>query len=951
MDPISLQNSAVALVNQLTESIDDPRALGFMSPAIYDTAWVSMIQKTVEDQSTWLFPQCFEYILQMQLDDGSWISYASQIDGILNTAASLLSLKRHFTVPLQIGTISQKDLSERIDRGTAALSSLLNSWNVELTVHVGFEILVPALLGYLEAENVTFCFPARSRLFEIRAEKLARFKPEFLYGPIQTTALHSLEAFIGIVDFDQLRHHKTEGSFMASPSSTAAVLMHASEWDQECEEYICHTIQHASGKGSGGVPSAFPSPIFEIGWTLSTLLKAGFDLDPEYLKPVHLACEYLNGALAKNNGIVGFTPYVCCDADDTAKSTLVLSLLQRNVSPDEMLKAFEAEHHFRTYPYERDPSFSANCNVLMALLHTKSPSQYMSQIEKAARFLLKYFRESDLNVRDKWNLSPFYSWMLMSQAIVRYNELCQASHFSPMDRHLQQNLVDLLQRMAIMVLCQQNSTGSWGSRDSKEETAYAVLVLTYAARLELADIRDEDMRRAIHDGCSFLNNNIVSGSEHLWVEKVTYGSEMLSSAYILAALKTAADLPSAEQEHESENSIVLNGVNGHHDSNGYHPAKIEPQFNYIEEIITNEHPINHGNDGIHTNGVDNESITLEIPPITNGIDLETKGNGFEHEKNEDLVSIHTTHVIELCYQSRGWTKVQEDILLGPFDYLESLPGKNIRSQFMQAFNVWLQVPAPHLKIIEKVISMLHTASLLVDDIEDNSVLRRGEPVAHSIFGEAQTFNSGNYIYFLALREVQKLNDPQAVQIYLDALVYLHRGQGMDVFWRDSLICPTESEYLEMVDNKTGALFCLAIELLQLSSPVELDLVPLVRLFGIIFQICDDYHNLKSTSYLQKKGLCEDLTEGKFSFPIIHSIRSNPANRQLMNILKKRSQDQDIKRYAVSYMEGTNTFEYTRQFVSGLNIQASNMIKELEDQGLGTNLEIRKILARMKLHEE
>lgn len=402
MEPISLQNSAVALVNQLTESIDDPRALGFMSPAVYDTAWVSMIQKNVDEQPTWLFPQCFEYMLQMQLEDGSWIAYASQIDGILNTAASLLSLKRHFTAPLQISTITQDNLSERIERATNALSSLLHSWDVDSTVHVGFEILVPALLGYLEAESITFSFPGRSRLFEIRAEKLTRFKPEFLYAPVQTTALHSLEAFIGLIDFDRVRHHKVEGSFMASPSSTAAVLMYASEWDQECEEYIRHAIQYASGKGSGGVPSAFPSPIFEIGWTLSTLLKAGFDLHPDSLKSVHSARKYLNDALVKNNGIVGFTPYVCCDADDTAKSTLVLSLLQQNVSPDEMLKAFEAEHHFRTYPHERDPSFSANCNVLMALLYTNNPSQYVPQIEKASRFLLKHFRESDLNVRDKW---------------------------------------------------------------------------------------------------------------------------------------------------------------------------------------------------------------------------------------------------------------------------------------------------------------------------------------------------------------------------------------------------------------------------------------------------------------------------------------------------------------------------------------------------------------------
>jgi geranylgeranyl diphosphate synthase type 3 len=97
------------------------------------------------------------------------------------------------------------------------------------------------------------------------------------------------------------------------------------------------------------------------------------------------------------------------------------------------------------------------------------------------------------------------------------------------------------------------------------------------------------------------------------------------------------------------------------------------------------------------------------------------------------------------------------------------------------------------------------------------MLRRGIPVAHSIFGVAQTLNSSNYVYFLALRELQKLNNPQATDIYTEELLNLHRGQGMDLFWRDTLTCPTEDDYLEMVGNKTGGLFRLAIKLMQAES--------------------------------------------------------------------------------------------------------------------------------------
>ena len=149
------------------------------------------------------------------------------------------------------------------------------------------------------------------------------------------------------------------------------------------------------------------------------------------------------------------------------------------------------------------------------------------------------------------------------------------------------------------------------------------------------------------------------------------------------------------------------------------------------------------------------------------------------------------------------------------------PGKDIRSQCITAFNLWLQVPLERLETIGRVVGMLHTASLLVDDVEDGSVLRRGIPVAHSIYGVAQTVNSANYVYFRALQELLRMANPRLIEIYSDELLNLHRGQGMELHWRDSLTCPSEADYLEMVDNKTGGLFRLAIKLMQAESAVSM----------------------------------------------------------------------------------------------------------------------------------
>ncbi|KAH9831298.1 Geranylgeranyl pyrophosphate synthase, partial [Teratosphaeria destructans] len=318
--------------------------------------------------------------------------------------------------------------------------------------------------------------------------------------------------------------------------------------------------------------------------------------------------------------------------------------------------------------------------------------------------------------------------------------------------------------------------------------------------------------------------------------------------------------------------------------------------------------------------------------------------------------------------SQNWSDEKENILKGPFDYLEGHPGKDIRSQLITAFNTWLRVPADSLAIITKVVAMLHTASLLVDDVEDNSALRRGVPVAHHIFGAAQTINSANYVYFCALQELLKLNNPEVIQIYTEELLNLHRGQGMDLFWRDTLTCPSEDDYLEMVGNKTGGLFRLAIKLLCAESPshnfspnlrgssglngptsasssssaashhsAKVDYVPLVNTIGLLFQILDDYRNLSDTTYTANKGLCEDLTEGKFSFPVIHSIRSDPTNLVLINILKQKTENEEVKRYAMQYMEKTGSFAYTRRVLRGLTKKALMLVDEVEARVEGVRM--------------
>lgn len=111
------------------------------------------------------------------------------------------------------------------------------------------------------------------------------------------------------------------------------------------------------------------------------------------------------------------------------------------------------------------------------------------------------------------------------------------------------------------------------------------------------------------------------------------------------------------------------------------------------------------------------------------------------------------------------------------------------------------------------------------------------------------------------------------------------------------------------------------------------MTPLANVFGIIYQIHDDYLNLQSEKYSTNKGFCEDLTEGKFSFLIIHSIHSDHSNKELLNILKQKTTDVTLKEYAVNYMRTkTKSFEYCENVLRDFEKLARREIARLVDQG-------------------
>lgn len=543
-DTVALDERAARLLQDMIDCYDPLYGLGYMSCAVYDTAWLAMITKNVEGEIRWLFPLCFRYILDSQLPSGGWESYASDIDGILNTMAALLALTKHIKTTYQLQTMTPGDMESRIQRATVFLQDALEKWDVSTTLHVGYEILVPALLDFLKDEGIAFDFPGRRLLTKKRDTKMAKLHPSLLYETSQTTLVHSLEAFIGTIDFDRVSHHKILGSMMASPSSTAAYLMHSTTWDDESEYYLRHVISRGEGKSNGGVPSAFPSTHFEFTWVLSTLLKGGYTQEDLGSHNVGVVIGILENGLEKGDGLIGFAPLVNPDADDTAKAIEVLNLLGRSASPVRMIEIYEVEDHFKTYLTETNASFSANCNVLGALLSVEAGmDKYAPQIEKAVRFLCESWWHANGKIEDKWNLSPHYPMMLLSQVMMQVVVLWDRGRLPFMKEQVLSDRVSiLLFQILSRALLTQNPDGSWGDPPSHETTCYAILTLINLASLPIGNSLQQTLQLKVEEGRRFLNimDRKAVESDYLWIEKVTYRSNALLQSYQLAALKASS---------------------------------------------------------------------------------------------------------------------------------------------------------------------------------------------------------------------------------------------------------------------------------------------------------------------------------------------------------------------------------------------------------------------------
>jgi geranylgeranyl diphosphate synthase type I len=189
------------------------------------------------------------------------------------------------------------------------------------------------------------------------------------------------------------------------------------------------------------------------------------------------------------------------------------------------------------------------------------------------------------------------------------------------------------------------------------------------------------------------------------------------------------------------------------------------------------------------------------------------------------------------------------------------------------------------------IELIHNFSLLHDDIQDRSPLRRGRPTAWSIWGEAQAINAGDALFALAHLAIQHLpvgDSPDAVRLETlrvldEACLYLTCGQHMDIDFETQGDVSVET-YLEMVAGKTAALMATSAHLGALAAGAEPDVQMHYRAFGqnlgMAFQVMDDVLDIWGDPAVTGKRAAIDIHDRKKSLPVLYGLAHSAGLRGL-----------------------------------------------------------------------
>ncbi|MCU4925012.1 polyprenyl synthetase family protein [Halobacteria archaeon AArc-dxtr1] len=262
--------------------------------------------------------------------------------------------------------------------------------------------------------------------------------------------------------------------------------------------------------------------------------------------------------------------------------------------------------------------------------------------------------------------------------------------------------------------------------------------------------------------------------------------------------------------------------------------------------------------------------------------------------------------------------------------------------FVEAFGEDPEEYLPYATIPE----ILHNGTIVVDDVEDEAAIRRGEPALHHVHGQDVALNAGNAMYFLPLKILMHnpANLPAeqrlaAYEMLMAELNRTHLGQGMDICWHNEPeVRIGREEYLEMCACKTGCLGRIVARLAAIITnqppEVEAAVADYAETLSIAFQVGDDILDVENS--LGRAGdfgkeFGNDVREGKTTLLVIHAIEeSDPADAaRLQEILSAETNTDEEVTEALAIIEDAGSIEYARERALELAASARESLEALD----------------------
>ena len=274
-------------------------------------------------------------------------------------------------------------------------------------------------------------------------------------------------------------------------------------------------------------------------------------------------------------------------------------------------------------------------------------------------------------------------------------------------------------------------------------------------------------------------------------------------------------------------------------------------------------------------------------------------------------------------------------------YIIGNGGKRLRPMLLLLAAKALGEANQHHLILAAVIEFIHTATLLHDDVVDESVLRRGKESANAVWGNAASVLVGDYLYSSAFEMMVRTNNMRVMDILSKTTTAIAEGEVLQL-----LNCnnpdTTEEKYLEVIARKTAILFSTATRLAAViagaSAEIEQALTVYGQELGVAFQLIDDALDYKASAEELGKNLGDDLAEGKPTLPLIYAIQHGTAQQAEVVISAIRQGSREAFNEVYEIVKATKAIEYTELCADRAAAKAIDSLKCLPDSQYKSALE-------------